>query len=114
MRQSIWTIVLVAILALFALFSGISLLGFEPSPGTAAAVLGLYFFATLAVVAWMQTRWGALLIVVIGLLWFVSELISAALLLYPQYGEQLGQYLYALLTLVVPLFGYLSYRSIKA
>ncbi len=113
MKQSIWTLVLVAILALFAAFSGIALLGVGPSIEPVAHVYALYFFVTLTVVAWMQTRWGALLIIVMGLLFFVSELISAALFLYPQYGEQTGMYLYAGLTLIVPLFGFLSYRSIK-
>ncbi len=112
MKQSVWTIVLVAILALFAAFSGIALLGVGPQIDTAAQVFGLYFMLTLAVVAWMQTRWGALLVLVMGLLFFVSELISAALFLYPQYGDQTGAYLYAGITLIVPLFAFLSYRVI--
>ncbi len=55
MKQSVWTIALVAVLGLFAAFSGIALLGFGPQSDTAAQVFGLYFMVTLAVVAWMQT-----------------------------------------------------------
>ncbi|MFQ6013244.1 MAG: hypothetical protein ACE5LS_06335 [Thermoplasmata archaeon] len=112
MKHSVWTIVLVAILALFAAFSGIALLGVGPQIDTAAQVFGLYFMVTLAVVAWMQTRGGALLVTVMGLLFFVSELISAALFLYPQFGDQTSAYIFAGITLIVPLFGFLSYRSI--
>lgn len=113
MKQSIWTIILVVILALLGASSGVELLGYAPSAGTAAAVASAYFLGTLAVVAWMQTRWGALLVVVMGILIFVSQVIYAALLINPQYGDQTGQYLYALVTLIIPLFGFLSYRSIK-
>ncbi|MFQ5552316.1 MAG: hypothetical protein ACE5EW_01090 [Thermoplasmata archaeon] len=113
MKQSIWTIVLVAILALFALFAGLGLLGLSPQIGPAASVLTLYFMGTLAAVAWMQTRWGALLVLVMGFLFFVSELISAALFLYPQFGDQTSAYIFAGVTLLVPLFAFLSYRSIK-
>ncbi len=112
MKQTVWTIVLVVFLALYAALSGFALLGFGAQIGPAAQVFLLYFLVTLAVVAWMQTRWGALLVLVMGLLFFVSELIAAALFLYPQFGDQTSAYINAGITLIVPLFAFLSYRSI--
>ncbi len=52
------------------------------------------------------------MVLVMGLLFFVNELISAALFLYPQFGDQTGAYLYAGITLLVPVFAFLSYRTI--
>ncbi len=112
MKQTVWTIVLVVILALYAAFGGIALLGFGPQIDPAAQVFQLYFLVTLAAVAWMQTRWGALLVLVMGSLYFVSELIAAALFLYPQFGDQTSAYIFAAVTLIVPLFAFLSYWSI--
>ncbi len=113
MKQSIWTIILVAMLALWAAFIGVTLLVSGPSVDISVSLFGLYLMGTLAVVAWMQTRWGALLVAVVGLLIFVAEIVSAALLLNPQYGDQTTQILYAMSTVILPLFGFLSYRSIK-
>lgn len=112
MDRNIWTIVTVVILALFAAFNVVALLGYGPSAGTAAAVFGLYLYAALVVVAWMQTRWGALLVVGLGILIFVGDFFSAALYVYPQYGTQMQQYLYAPTNLLISLFAFLSYRSI--
>lgn len=113
MKQTVWTMILVAILAFFGAYYLVELAGYAPSSGTAATVLGIYLVVTLGVVAWMQTRWGALLVVGVGLLIFAAQLVFAALYLHPQYGDQMGQVLYALLTLIIPLFGFLSYRSIE-
>ncbi len=112
MKKSIWTMVLIGLLALFGIFSGIALLGYLPSVDPSAEAVGILLLVTLAVVAWMETRWGALLVVAIGLLSFVANIITVALNLYPQYGTQTEQYLYSLLLLLIPLFGALSYRSI--
>lgn len=43
----------------------------------------------------------------------MSEIVSAALLLNPQFGGQTEQILYAMATIVLPVFAFLSYRSIK-
>lgn len=115
MKQTIWTIVLTAMLALWAAFIGVALLTTGPdSVDISVSLFGLYLMGTLAVVAWMQTKWGALLVVVVGLVIFVSEILSAALLVNPQYGDQTAQILYALTTVILPIFGFLSYRSIKS
>lgn len=113
MKQSLWTIILVVILAAYAAFSGIALLGIGSQIDPAAHAFGLFFFVTLAIVAWMQTRWGALLVLVMGLFYFVTELIAAVLFLYPQFGDQTSAYINAGITLIGPLFAFLSYRSIK-
>ncbi len=112
MNRSIWTLVTVAALALYAIFNALALLGYSPSAGSVAAVMGLYLYGALAVVAWMQTRWGALLVVGVGILVFVADLISASMYLYPQYGTQTEQYLYAPTNLLISLFAFLSYRTI--
>ncbi len=112
MKTNIWTIVLVGVLALFAIFSVVALLGYQPSVDPSAEAVGILLLVTLAVVAWMETRWGALLVAVIGLLAFVMNVITAALFLYPQYGTQTEQYLFGLVLLLIPLFALLSYRGI--
>ena len=49
---------------------------------------------------------------VMGLLLFVAEITSAALLLTPQFGPQLGQLIFSAGSLLIPFFGFLNYRSI--
>ena len=112
MNKGIWTLATVVVLALFALGQVASLAGLGASLEPAAIIFGLLFFGTLAAVAWMETRRGALLVVVMGLLLYVSEIVGAALLLAPQFGPQLGQLVFATGSLIIPLFGFLSYRSI--
>ena len=112
MKQGIWTVATVAVLALFALSQAAALAGLGPGLEPASHVFALLFLGTLAVVAWMETRWGALLVVVMGLLLFVAEITSAALLLTPQFGPQLGQLIFSAGSLIIPFFGFLSYRSI--
>jgi hypothetical protein len=89
-----------------------SLAGFGAGLDPSAHGFALLFLGTLIVVAWMETAWGALLVTAMGLLLFVAEIIAAALLLNPQFGPQLGQLVFATATLVIPLFGFLSYRRI--
>ena len=112
MKKGLWTVATVAVLALFALSQGAALAGLGPGLEPASHVFALLFLGTLAVVAWMETRWGALLVVVMGLLLFVAEITSAALLLTPQFGPQLGQLIFSAGSLIIPFFGFLSYRSI--
>jgi hypothetical protein len=113
MKQTIWTIILTAMLAVWGAWIGITLLVTGPAIDISVTLFGLYLMATLAVVAWMQTRWGALLVTVVALVIFLSEIISAGLFLNPQFGDQTVQILYASLTVILPVFGFLSYRSIK-
>lgn len=113
MKQTIWTNILVGLLVVWGAAIRVSLLVAGPTPDISISLFGLYLMGTLAVVAWMQTRWGALLVLIVGLIIFASEIISAALLLHPEYGDQTYQILYAMSTVVLPIFGFLSYRSIK-
>ncbi|MFQ5918457.1 MAG: hypothetical protein ACE5I4_00245 [Thermoplasmata archaeon] len=113
MKKGIWTLATVVVLILLALTQAASLAGLGPGLEPASHIFALLFLGTLGVVAWMETRWGALLVVVMGLLLFVAEIIAAALLLNPQFGPQLGQLAFAAVSLVIPLFGYLSYWSIS-
>lgn len=115
MAKSLWTILMVAALGLLTITQVAALIGFagDADPvGPAAHIFAIFFFVTLAAVAWLETPSGALLVVIMGLAFFAAELVSAALNLYPEYGPQIGQVLFALPFLAVPILGLLSYRRL--
>ncbi|MCZ6648079.1 MAG: hypothetical protein O7B30_02375, partial [Thaumarchaeota archaeon] len=67
----------------------------------------------LAVVAWKETEWGAILVAVAGEAVSGLGFLFAYLNLTPEFATQSGQYIFSATTLLIPLFSYLSYSRIK-
>lgn len=107
----IWTKVLVAILGLRSLAGVYALtLDIDPLP----VIFAMQLFFVLAVLAWKETGWGALLIVLMGFVIFATEVISTSLGLCPACGPASAQLAFAATTLLVPAMAYLSYRDIRS
>ncbi|MFQ6032226.1 MAG: hypothetical protein ACE5K2_04815, partial [Candidatus Zixiibacteriota bacterium] len=61
---------------------------------------------------WMETKWGALLVVLLGIIMFAKGIIASNLYLIPEWGPQWSQYLWSIVYLLISAFSYLSYRKI--
>ncbi len=107
---NIWTKLVVILLILFGLgsISGLSL-GASPVQVSFEVVL----LGVLAVVAWKETEWGAILVAVAGEAVSGLGFLFTYLNLTPEFGTQSGQYIFSATTLLIPLFSYLSYSRIK-
>jgi len=110
---NLWTKLTVLLLALDGLGSLYAISSFKLSmPEVFGMVVGIELVFVLAVVAWMETKWGALLVVLLGFVLFLQNLIGSYLYLVPEWGPQWQQYLWGIIYLLISAFSYLSYRKI--
>lgn len=79
---------------------------------TLGMVFSMELMFVLAVVSWMETKGGALLVTFLLVIKFIEGIIVANLYLIPEYGPQWGQYVYSTIYLFFAVFSYLSYRKI--
>jgi hypothetical protein len=111
---SLWTKLTVLLFALDGIGGLYAIFAFElPQIGVfyMLAVIELAF--VLAVVAWGETKLGAMLVILLGLILFTERVILASLNLIPEWGPQWGQYLWSIIYLMVSAFSYLSYTKIQ-
>ncbi len=107
---NVWTKLTVLLLAFDGIGGLYSIFGLGLNPLLMVVAMELVF--VLAVVAWMETKWGAMLVALLGIIMFVQGIIASTLYLVPEYGPQWQQYLYDIIYLLISAFSYLSYRKI--
>lgn len=107
---NIWTKIVVILLILFGLWS---ISGLSRGASPVQVSFEVVLLGVLAVVAWKEIEWGAILVAVAGEAVSGLGFVFTYLNLTPEFGPQSGQYILSATTLLIPLFSYLSYTRIK-
>ncbi|MFQ5950528.1 MAG: hypothetical protein ACE5KH_00415 [Candidatus Geothermarchaeales archaeon] len=106
----LWTKVAVAFLALVAISNFVFV--FTQGVNPLLSLIGVLFLV-LAGLAWRETEWGSLLVMVAGVVMATGEFAGGVLYYFPEFEPEPDLVYAAIPFLLVAVVGYMSYREVR-